>query len=342
MTAAPLFQAPDFSATRIQPEIDLAAPGKRSGHLGLLWSDNANPLGVYRIPAMCIVGGPGPTVLLLAGVHGDEYEGPVALTRMYQELAPEKVAGRLIFLPMLNGPACQAGTRVSPLDGGNLNRAFPGDPEGPPTQQIAHMVSACLLPVADAVIDLHSGGQASWFVPCALAARGRDGALDPDNIKMARAFGTEVVWVLGAANDSRSVNGAATAAGVPCIAAELGGGGAVGIDPLDAAETGLCRTLIELGVVEGERIALPEPRLVELARPGHRVTAPETGLYQPAKQAGESVGEGECLGWILSPERPEAPPVEILARTSGLVLAETRRARVVPGSFLAFIASDVG
>lgn len=341
MTEAAQFRTPDFSVSRIQPEIDLEAPGKRSGQLELLWSDNANPLGAYPIPAMCIVGGPGPTVLLLAGVHGDEYEGPVALTRLYQALSPEEISGRLIILPMLNAPACRAGSRTSPLDGGNLNRAFPGDPEGPPTQQIAHMISACLMPVADAVIDLHSGGQASWFVPCALAARGRDGALDSDNLTLARAFGTEVIWVLGAANDNRSVNGAATGAGVPCIAAELGGGGTVGIGPLEAAEMGLRRTLMELDVLEGTAAALPEPRLVELGRPGHRVLAPETGLYQPAKHAGEAVAEGDCLGWILSPDRPEAAPVEILARTPGLVLAETRRAQVVPGSFLAFIASDV-
>jgi predicted deacylase len=336
------FRQPDFTASRIQAEIDLASPGKRGGHLGLLWSDNANPLGVYQIPAACIVGSPGPTVLLLAGVHGDEYEGPVALDRLYKSLDPEQIRGRLIILPMLNAPACRAGTRCSPLDGGNLNRAFPGDPDERPTQAIAHLVSACLLPVADAVIDLHSGGRASWFVPCALAARGRDGALDPANLAMATAFGADVVWVLGAANDNRSVNGAATAAGVPCIAAELGGGGHVGIAPLQAAETGLRRTLAHLGVLGDSLEPLPAPpRLVELAHAGHRVTAPEPGLYQPARQAGDSVAAGDLLGWIVRPDCPDDKPTEIRARIPGLILAETRHAWAVPGSFLAFIASDL-
>lgn len=340
MSATPAFAAPDFSTSRIGAEIDLTAHGKRSGQFSLLWSDNANPLGVYPIPAMCIVGNPGPTVLLTAGVHGDEYEGPVALTRLYQELVAENINGRLIILPMLNSPACRKGSRCSPLDGGNLNRAFPGEAEGTPTQMIAHMVRHCLMPVADAVIDLHSGGKASWFVPCALAARGRDGALDKDNLALARAFGTEVIWVLGAANDNRSVNGAATEAGVPCIAAELGGGGALEIEPLAAAETGLRGALAHLGVLDAAPALRPDARLVELARPGHRVTAPAPGVYQPARRAGETVSEGDRLGWIVAPDRPDAPPTEILARAPGLILAETRRAPVVPGAFLAFIASD--
>ncbi|MEC3861754.1 succinylglutamate desuccinylase/aspartoacylase family protein [Mesobacterium sp. TK19101] len=329
--------APDFSASRLLPGVDLTAPGKRAGQIGLLHSDNDNPLGVYPIPAMCIVGGVGPTVLLLAGVHGDEYEGPAALTRLYQALEPSDVTGRLIFLPQLNAPACTAGTRVSPLDGGNLNRAFPGAADGGPTAQIAHMVSACLMPVCDAVIDLHSGGKASWFVPCALAARGRDGAPDVANMALARAFRADVIWQLGAANDDRSVNGAATAHGIPCIAAELGGGGYVGIDALQIGEAGVRHALIQLGVLQGK---VPEamPRVVELSAPGHRVTAPVAGVYLPARAAGEDIAAGERLGQIVTPAQPDAAPTEIRAETSGLILAETRRAAVVPGAFLAFIA----
>lgn len=335
------FAAPDFSDSRILPEIDLASPGKRAGSLGLLWSDNANPLGVYPIPAMCIVGAPGPTALLLAGVHGDEYEGSVALTRLYRFLDPAEVEGRLLILPMTNAPACRVGTRCSPLDGGNLNRAFPGDAEGTPTQMIAHMVAACLMPVANAVIDLHSGGQASWFQPCALAARRPDGATDLANVALATAFGTDLIWVLGAANDNRSVNAAATARGLPCIAAELGGGGSVGVEALAAAETGLRGALVHLGLLRGTLGPRSAPRRVELARPGHRVTAPEAGLYHPAVSPGETVAADDMLGWIVAPERPDLPPVAIRSRLPGLVLAETRRARVSPGDFLAFIASDL-
>ena len=338
----PDLRAPDFGPTRILPGIELSRPGAHQGSFDLLWSDNANPLGVYPIPAMSVIGcRPGPTVLLLAGVHGDEYEGPVALTRLFQTLSPEEVSGRLILLPMLNAPACRANSRCSPLDGGNLNRAFPGDAEGGPTAQIAHLVSACLMPVCDAVIDLHSGGKASWFEPCALAARQRDGSLDPDNMALATAFGAEVIWVLGGANDNRSVNGAATALGLTCIAAELGGAGRVGPGALAVAEAGLHRSLIHLGVLQGPLEPGPEPLRVELAGPGHRVTAPISGLYVPDRRAGQDIASGARLGRIIQPDQPAVPPIEINARCDGLILAETCRAAVIPGAFIAFIASEV-
>ncbi|MBE2276163.1 MAG: succinylglutamate desuccinylase/aspartoacylase family protein [Rhodobacteraceae bacterium] len=332
---------PDFSSSRLTVEIDLTHPGRRSGSFGLVWSDNTNPLGVWPIPAMVIVGSPGPTVLLIGGVHGDEYEGPAALARLYQALAPEEVTGRLIFLPALNLPAVRAGTRCSPLDGGNLNRMFPGLADGGPTAQIAHLVAACLMPICDAVIDLHNGGTASWFLPCALPARAADGGLDAANMALARAFGTGVAWLLGAANDNRSVNGAATAAGVPCIAAELGGGGSIGIAPLALAETGLRRVLVHLGVLPGALPETPPPRLVELTGPASRVVAPVEGLFLPERPAGRDIAAGERLGRIVAPERPDDPPVDIIARTTGLILAETRRAAVRPGAFLALIATDV-
>lgn len=332
---------PDLAASRLIAGVELMRPGKHAGSFGLPWSDNANPLGLCLIPAMTVIGaGPGPTVLLLAGVHGDEYEGPLALTRLFQALSPDQVTGRLILLPALNAPAFRAGTRCSPLDGGNLNRAFPGQADGGPTAQIAHLVRACLMPVCDAVIDLHSGGAASWFVPCALADRTAEGEPDPANMALARAFGAGLIWLLSAANDNRSVNAAARTAGVACIAAELGGGGSVSIGPFRIAETGLQRALAHLGVVPGVLPPCPAPRVVELSSTACRVLAPIEGLFLPERVAGDDIAAGDRLGVILSPDRPHDDPVAVRAPVSGLILAETRRAAVRPGSFLAFIATD--
>src|SRR5207302_483256 len=76
----------------------------------------------------------------MAGNHGDEYEGQVALGRLIRELDPAEVQGRIIILPSANFPAAMAGSRTSPLDQGNLNRSFPGDPTGGPTAQIAYYI----------------------------------------------------------------------------------------------------------------------------------------------------------------------------------------------------------
>src|SRR5204862_2768109 len=118
------------------------------------------------VPITKISRGKGPTVLVLAGNHGDEYQGQIAIMKLARELTPAMVTGRVILIPSLNFPAAKAGTRLSPLDGMNMNRAFPGQSEGPVTSQIAHYLTNVLFPLSDVVIDIHSGGRSMEFVPC--------------------------------------------------------------------------------------------------------------------------------------------------------------------------------
>src|SRR5712692_7244025 len=109
--------------------LDWDSPGKRLYHVPFTldgtWGRLRVPLGVVIGPR------PGPTIVAIGGTHGDEYEGPVGLKNLLNELvADDVVAGRLIVIPVLNVPAFLAGQRESPLDGGNMNRAFPGDARG--------------------------------------------------------------------------------------------------------------------------------------------------------------------------------------------------------------------
>ena len=103
------------STRSISCDIDFDRPGKQISHLRLDHSDNRHAFGFIPIPIAVISGAPGPTVLLTAGNHGDEYEGQVILRRLIRDTEPEGLKGRLIVLPALNAPAVQAGTRVSPL-----------------------------------------------------------------------------------------------------------------------------------------------------------------------------------------------------------------------------------
>jgi predicted deacylase len=99
-------------------------------------------------------------------MYGDEYQGQIAAMKLARELTPEMITGRIILIPTLNIPAARVATRLSPLDGMNMNRAFPGQPKGPVTSQIAHYLTAVLFPMSDIVIDVHSGGRSMDFVPC--------------------------------------------------------------------------------------------------------------------------------------------------------------------------------
>ena len=118
--------------------------------------------------------GSGPTALLTGGNHGDEYEGPVALFNFAGRTRIADIQGRVIVVPAMNYPAFEVATRVSPIDGLNLNRIFPGRPDGTVTEIIADYFSRILLPLADYVLDIHSGGKTLDFVPFAACHRLED------------------------------------------------------------------------------------------------------------------------------------------------------------------------
>src|SRR5258705_3983232 len=150
----------------VTTSVNFDKPGKHQGFLQVPYSHNLGGWANVLIPTTSISNRKGPTALVLAGNHGDEYQGQIAIMKLARELTPEMVTGRIILIPSLNFPAARAATRLSPVDGMNMNRAFPGNAEGSVTSQIAHFVTSGLFPMADVVIDIHSGGRSMEFVPC--------------------------------------------------------------------------------------------------------------------------------------------------------------------------------
>ena len=114
----------------IAATVDFDADGVQHGHLRLPHSRDDSAWGSVMIPIAVVKRGDGPTALLTGGNHGDEYEGPIALFDLARALRAEDVTGRIIIAPAMNYPAFCAGARTSPIDKGNLNRAFPGRPDG--------------------------------------------------------------------------------------------------------------------------------------------------------------------------------------------------------------------
>ena len=329
--------------TRLRLTIDLAAPGRQAGDLLVPWSDNRNPLGRYAVPVITLAGVPGPTLAVLGGVHGDEFEGPAAMMRLARDLDPGALRGRLILMPAVNAPAFAASARCSPLDGGNMNRAFPGDANGGPTAMIADWLQRILFPDCDAVVDLHAGGKASVFVPCSLPQAGIDARQDAANLALAHALGLPVIWRLGPNNDDRSVNAACARAGVPCVAAELGGGGGVDPDVTDLAEAGLRRVLHHIGMIDA---APPLPAganaaTVEIADPADQWLAPARGLFDRLCRAGDRVAAGDLAGWLHFPEEPARTSIRLTFPHAGMVLAHTARGLVDRAEMLATVVRDV-
>ena len=324
------------SSSRLQISIDLAQRGRQIGDLKLKWSDNRQPIGYYPIPIICLSSGEGPTILLTGGVHGDEFEGPAALMRLVQSLSVEEINGRIIIIPALNAAAVFESSRVSPLDQLNLNRAFPGDADGSPTQMVAHFVETVLLPQCDAAIDLHAGGKASIFAPCVLAQVDPKSPQGKTNLALAKAFAAPHLWVASEKNDNRSLNAAAARQQVSMIAAELGGGGNCDPAMTDFTEAAIRRCLSHLGITapsNDDHVAD-----MECISVSETFASPASGLFDRGFHIGDKVKAGQSAGWVHFVNEPQRPSLELIFNTSGIILAHGNRGMVERGDLIAIIA----
>ena len=169
--------------------------------------------GVTRVPIAIIANGKGPTVIIEGGNHGDEHEGPIVIGELARELDPGEIQGRLILMPANNVHAVIASRRTSPIDGLNFNRTFPGDPAGTHHPADFRLCHRSIFPMADAFLDLHSGGSSLDFIPSAVIEPTKDEALAKRNIAAARAFDAPCTVVVPNLGDQRTATAAACRAG---------------------------------------------------------------------------------------------------------------------------------
>lgn len=327
--------------SRIWTDIDLDKEGKSVGYLRLNISVHEHSGRWIPIPIAVFKNGPGPRILLAGGVHGDEYEGQIMAMNLLRTLDIENVKGEIIILPAANAPAAYAGRRDSPLDGGNLNRLFPGDPNGSPTMQIAYFIESVLLPRVDYLFDFHSGGSANEYIPSAHVYFTPDKEKFDRLLHLLKVFGMPTSLVLRGlmGNDQRSI-GASDRNGVLRFSSELGGANRVSIEALRAAEEGLARLLFEVGALRKPlTTALPPPiRLLRRLPNRQYVYAMAAGLFQPYVELGEEVKTGQPAGAIHFPETPWREPEIATFADSGIVYAVRSLARTELGDRLFILA----
>lgn len=333
--------------SRLYPEIDFDRDGKQTGFLRLPHSVHRSAYGWIPIPIVSIGNGDsnggGPRILLMAGNHGDELEGQVALGRLIRSLEPADIRGRIIILPSANFPAAMAGSRTSPLDGGNLNRSFPGDPNGGPTAQIAYYIETELLPRVDFVLDIHSGGSSLTYVPSTLGRRpdtpeGLDRATE-----LMRAFGAPVAYLVsGGGFGDQTMTAAAARAGIRHMSTELAGGGQVTPAALRIAEGGVRRVLHKLGALKAEP---PPPehetRLMQISGQDYYCYAPEPGFFEPLVELGAEVAAGTPAGAIHPFDTPWREPAVASFARAGTVICKRVPGRVERGDCLYHLATDL-
>ncbi|QTK81746.1 deacylase [Agrobacterium tumefaciens] len=312
-----------MAATRAWTRIDFEKDGKQSDYVRVPFSSDKSAYGWIPVPMICIRNGDGPTALLTAGNHGDEYEGQIALLELARTITATELQGRIIILPALNYPAVVAGKRVSPLDDGNLNRLFPGDANGGPTAMIAHYVETVLFPLSDIVIDLHSGGKSLDHYPVALARPGLNPETTAKIRTLLQAFGApySVVTTGEGGGAGSTLYAAAEQYGIPALTTELGSGGTLSAHGLSIAKNGLRRVLKAYGIApDVDTAESPGTKFMRsLSRTGS-VYAPRGGLFEPFIDCGENVIKGQAAGLLHSFDDPLAAPEKLLFEADGVVI----------------------
>lgn len=329
-----------MSTNPIVATVDFEKPGIQHGFLKLPNSDERAAWGAVMIPVTVVRNGSGPTVLVTGANHGDEYEGPAALLNLCNEISPGDVTGRLIMVPMMNYPAFCAGRRTSPLDGGNMNRVFPGRADGSATEKIADYFSRTLIPMSDFVLDIHSGGKTLNFVPFAAAHVLADKEQQSRCEAAMRAFGAPYNVLLRELDSAGMYDTEAENQGRVFVSTELGGGGTITARSVSIARSGIINFCVHAGVLnrmptDSEGIAL------EMPSEGCFVTAENSGLLEILADLGDPVTSGQLLARIHNIEQTGIPPVIYHSTHDGLLIGRHHPGLIRPGDVIAVMATVV-
>ena len=322
----------------ITPSVDFDAKGVQHGHLRLPYSRDDSAWGSVMIPICIIANGDGPTALLTGGNHGDEYEGPAALFELAHTLDPAEVSGRIIIVPALNYPAFRAGTRTSPIDRGNLNRSFPGRPDGTVTEKIADYVTRHLIPLADIVLDFHSGGRTLDFLPYAAAHE------LPDKVQETRCF--EAVAAFAAPYSMKMLEIDAVGMldttveelGKVFVTTELGGAGTASARSIDIARKGSLNLLRHAGILAGSP-DLQQSRWLDMPSSDCFTFAEDDGLVAFVRDLGDAVTAGEIIARVYPVGKTGLAPVDYRASIDGVLAARHVPGLIKAGDCLSVIAT---
>ncbi len=278
----------------------------------------------------------GPTVVVLAGVHGDEYEGMLAIPNVFRRLDPLEMRGTVLMVPVCNIPAYLDAQRSSPVDGLNLARVFPGAPDGTLTQRIAYWLGERVIAHADLLIDLHSAG-VSYHIPTLVGYYHSDTAAGQRSQAVALNFGVDVVWGHPDVAPGRTVS-FATERGIPWVYTEAPGAGRAQREDVAAFTTGVMNSLRVMGVLDGQpNVEPPRHHLLGSGDLDRSITANAGGLFVPQVALLDDVAVGDVLGEVR--DLAGRTLDEVRAPTPGVVISMRGLLRVQPGDGLFALTS---
>jgi len=290
----------------------------------LSWSATELFEGVPVSTPVLVVNGtkPGPTLCLTAAVHGDELNGIEMVRRVLHEIVPDKLSGAIIGVPIVNVQGFRRGSRYLP-DRRDLNRYFPGNPNGSAAARIAHALFKDVIAHCDALVDLHTGSFERANLP-----QIRADLRNPDVVTLTQGFGSMVV--LHSTPSAGTLRHAATLAGIPAVTVEAGGPSQLELAEVKRGVKGVETLLSTLDMTRKRRSwGDPEPVYYKSSW----VRADNGGILLADVSLGSTVRKGDLLGTITDPMNNQR--TELHSPYEGRIIGLARNQVVMPG-FAAF------
>ncbi len=247
------------------------------------------------VPVIAVNGArDGPRVAITGGIHGTEYVAIEAARRVGMNVDPAKVGGSLVVVPIANTTSYfRRAIYTSGLDDTNINRVFPGNPHGSPSEMLADWLFRTIMKPSSYYIDMHGGDMIEALVPFVLAPRCADPAVEEASGAMAAASGIARIIQGEVAG---STCGATVAAGIPSILTEVGGQGVWDEHQVTEHMASTLRVLYHLGVLPGEATPVLGQRVYDTFA---WMRSEADGLFQPTTMAGERVEQSQSLGAVV-------------------------------------------
>lgn len=278
----------------------------------------------------------GPRVVVLGGVHGDETQGVLAAGRLAND-ETRLTRGSVAIVPVCHEAAFAADSRISAIDGGNLARVFPGDPNGAPTAQLAHHLFVEVLSGADLLIDLHTSGQ-GYDMPFLAGYIAETVTADSLALQAASAFGADFAWRHPVRTEGRTVSVVEQAIYVECS-----GGGLVSSASVDAYVAGVLRVLALMDMIAGSP-SEPSSASIRVTGGGDldrdMISVRHEGQFLTDLKGGAQVEAGQLLGTVVTTSGQALE--EVRAPAEAWVMAVKRRPPVVAGDLVVCLAAADG
>ena len=320
----PLADAVDAAVGAVEPLSILDAEVLPGTSQRLSWSATELFEGVPVSTPVLVINGalPGPTLCLTAAVHGDELNGIEMVRRVMHDLDPTRMSGAVIGVPIVNVQGFRRGSRYLP-DRRDLNRYFPGNPNGSAASRIAHSLFTRVIQHCDALIDLHTGSFERANLP-----QIRADLRNPDVVTLTQGFGSMVI--LHSTPATGTLRYAATRAGIPTVTLEAGGPSQLELNEVKLGVKGIETLVYTLGMVRKMRLwGEPEPVYYRSSW----VRADNGGILLANVVLGSTVRKGDLLGTITDPMNNAR--TELRSPYAGRIIGMARNQVVMPG-FAAF------